>query len=927
MKNSMTYILGINCVYHESSVALLRVDATGLQLVAFAEEERFNRIKRAKPALIDNSDKLPLKSLQWALDHARIGLQDVAHIATSMNPDKRRRENMLHPHRYEVPAGDFGTPEGEQLFYQKVRNIEPKVRELGFNGQFHFLDHHACHSASSFYVSGYSDAVSVVVDGIGEFESISIYDCENQRQRLAYTLDYPNSLGFLWEKISEFVGFSVYDAGKTMGMSAFGGRRILEGQFAKFATLTDDLFRLDDSIIQFRNGNFDKLEKALGLPRSKQPIAELNYNTLIYFDLAATLQDFTEKAVLKLVEKAKQMTGKSRLCLSGGVALNCVANQKVLEAGLFEEVYIQPASNDAGTALGAGLAIAHQFAPSAKDFKLRSPYSAVAFGEDSLRSVLETNDAITFKRSDDIYAETAQLIADGGIIAWFQGGMEYGPRALGHRSIIADPRDIHTLGKINEHVKLREIFRPLAPAVLKEKAQEWFEIENKWIHQDNSPYLYMLATTQVKTDKKHCIPSVVHYDDTARVQIVDKEISPRFYQLIEAFDKITGVPILTNTSFNIQEPIVCTPQDALKTFLRSSMAALVMGDYIIQRKKTPVVKAGPQAEFHAYEATQASSNGHEKIKQTLFFVEGTAEGRFAITYDTTVYNWQDIPPIIQSRCNTEGFCLPVVTDPFEYQGKDQVIPLQPEQIFFMDYLQPETVRNSHFLEIGLGSGVLSLFCLMRGAEKGVGLEINPRAKLFSEFNATMNELEGQMEIRDGDTTNVFAPVAGEQYDLIISNPPFEPTPPDMDYYFNSAAGIYGLDFVEALLEGVDQHLKDNGLFQMVTMAPGNEEGPFMLYDLIEKHLPGEAVEVILDQQPIRYNDFVDRFVDLFHQDTNAIQQMKQTAQSDGVTHLHMLLLRYTKGQPGGLQVKQANSVYETWSSPLGAAMPITEVMF
>ena len=504
--------------------------------------------------------------------------------------------------------------------------------------------------------------------------------------------------------------------------------------------------------------------------------------------------------------------------------------------------------------------------------------------------------------------------------------MEYGPRALGHRSIIADPRDIHTLGKINEYVKLREIFRPLAPAVLKEKAQEWFGIEDRWIHQDNSPYLYMLATTEVKMDKKHSIPSVVHYDDTARVQIVDKELSPRFYQLIDAFDKITGVPILTNTSFNIQEPIVCTPQDALNTFLRSNMTALVIGDYIIRRKKKTAEKATSQSGRSAYEESSVNGNGYGKARQTLFFIEQAADGRFAITNDMTVYNWQDLPPIIQSNRNTERFCLPVVPDPFEYQGKDQVIPIQSEQVFFMDYLRPEALRDSHFLEIGLGSGVLSLFCLLRGAGKGVGLEINPRAKLFTEFNAMMNGLEGRLEIRDGHTENIFAPIAGEQYDLIISNPPFEPTPPNMDYYFNSAAGIYGLNFVEALLDGVDKHLKNGGLFQMVTMAPGNEEEPFMLYDLLKKHLPGKEVEIILDRQPIRYDDFVSRFVDIFQQDSTAIQQMKQTAQNDGVTHLHMLLLRYVKGQPGDLRIRSADKVYETWSSPLGAAVTMSGVM-
>ncbi len=700
------YILGINCVYHESAVALLRVGREDLQLIAFVEEERFNRIKHAKPANLDNSDELPVNALNWVLDYAGIGMKDIAHIGTSLNPEKRRRENVLHKHPYELPKDYFCTPAGEQLFYEITLNIENKLRALGFTGQFHFIDHHACHSGSSYYASGYPDAVSVVVDGVSEYESLSIFDCVDNRQKLLYTMDYPNSMGFLWEKISEFVGFTIYDSGKTMGISAYGSPRTLAKEFSKIAWLTDDLFRMDDRILEFRSERRNKLHEALNVPFSNQPIKELNYNTLIYFDLAATLQDFTEKVMMRVVEKAKEMTGKTRLCLSGGVALNCVANQKILESGLFDEIYIPPASNDAGTALGAALSIAGEFVPSARrKFKLISPYSPVAFEDEDYRSILEQIDEVEYQLSPDIFTEAAQIVADGGIIAWFQQGMEVGPRALGHRSIIADPRNSDTLNKINEHVKLRETFRPLAPAVLKEKAQEWFEIEDQWIERDNSPYLYMLATAQVKKDKKHLIPSVVHYDNTARVQIVDKDLSPAFYQLIEAFEKITGVPVVTNTSFNIQEPIVCTPQDAVNTFLRSNMAALVMGDYIIGKKDKQVDKSSI---ITSYFLENGSSGVNKDVpKQTLFFVEQMGECQYFLSKAISVNNWQNLPGLISENRTKKGFCLPIVTDAFEYRGKDQVIPLQPEQIIFMDHLKPETVQNRSFLEIGLGSGCLA----------------------------------------------------------------------------------------------------------------------------------------------------------------------------------------------------------------------------
>ena len=466
-----TYILGINCAYHESAVALFRIDHTGLHLLTFVEEERFCRIKRAKPALIDNCDVLPLQSMEWALKKANITLEDIAHVATSINPEKRRVKNSQHDHGYPIEEDSFGTFKGEEMFYQSVKNIENNLRDLGFIGQFHFLEHHECHSASAFYASGFSDAVSVVIDGISEFESISVYDCEGSQQQLIDTIDYPHSIGFLWEKLSQFIGFTEYDAGKVMGMAAFGGRRILEDGFQKFAKLTEDSFELDDTIIQFRSKNYEELEKALGIHRSPKSISQLNYNNLIYFDLAATLQDYTEKVMLQVVEKAKKQTNKTRLCLSGGVALNCVANQKVLETNLFEEVFIQPAANDAGTALGAALIIAQQIAPTeVENFKLRTPYTDVAFEEEAYKTVLEENDFISFEQSTDIYTDAAQIIADGGIICWFQGGMEYGPRALGHRSILADARNLYTLQKINDDVKLREIFRPLAPARFKGKS-------------------------------------------------------------------------------------------------------------------------------------------------------------------------------------------------------------------------------------------------------------------------------------------------------------------------------------------------------------------------------------------------------------------------------------------------------------------------
>ena len=315
-------------------------------------------------------------------------------------------------------------------------------------------------------------------------------------------------------------------------------------------------------------------------------------------------------------------------------------------------------------------------------------------------------------------------------------------------------------------------------------------------------------------------------------------------------------------------------------------------------------------------------------KKTLYWIENHAvnSNEYTIVKDKTITNHKNLLGELSSNNPNADFSARIVTDASEYQGKDQVIPLQPEQLFFMDYVDLPNIENKSFLEIGLGSGVLSIFCLLKGAKYGTGLDINPRAKLFTGFNALVNGVDDKLEIRDGNIENIYASVADKKFDFVFSNPPFEPTPVGMDYYFNSAAGIYGLSFVEALLKDVDNVLAEDGVFQMVTMAPGTEKEAFMLYDLVQKYLPNRQVEITLDLQPITYNDFVDRFVDIFNQDKEPINQMKEIAASEGVTHCHMLIFKYKKGETGKLVVKQAQKTYETWESPLGKPVNITAIM-
>lgn len=261
--------------------------------------------------------------------------------------------------------------------------------------------------------------------------------------------------------------------------------------------------------------------------------------------------------------------------------------------------------------------------------------------------------------------------------------------------------------------------------------------------------------------------------------------------------------------------------------------------------------------------------------------------------------------------------LSVITDPFDYQGIDQVIPMQPEQYFMMDYLLPTDVQGANVLEVGLGSGVLSIYALQQGAAKVTGLEINPKAKVYAGFNALINGVSDRLAIRDGDVNSIFSPVQGVKFDLIISNPPFEPTPPGMDYYLNSAAGIYGFTFLEKMLASVVPQLSDSGVLQIVTMAPGNLERPEMLIKTAREYLPQGATEIICDLAPITYDAFVDRFVGIFGQDKSLIETMKTQAATDGVTHLHMCILRYRHNAPSSLSISSTPKIYEPWETPLG----------
>jgi carbamoyltransferase len=572
-----SYILGINCAYHESSACILRDG----KLVAAVEEERFNRIKHAKSAKPHNADELPIQAIEFCLKQVGLNsLSEVQQIGYSFKPESRLSKNTEYACLYPIPAKDFGTPEGEQIFYEANLRVESKLRERGFAGKFHYLDHHDCHAASSFFVSQYDEAAIMVIDGIGEFESTTLYKGKGNRLEQIEQIEFPNSLGLLWEKIAFYLGFSLYDASKAMGLSSYGDPKVFQENIKHILSIHDDgTFTVHDDIVQLRNMDCSQLETLFGLATRTEPVGEITPQTQGYADVAVALQIATEEIFLRLAKKLKKQTGLKHLCMAGGVTLNCVANGYLSYAKVFDNFYVQPAANDAGTSIGAAYLTWHHILNNPQVPVSKSPYLGPEYSNQEIEATLNEH-GLVYERRDDIEAITARLLTDGHVISWFQGRMELGPRALGNRSLLADPRHEETVLLINLKVKHREHFRPFCPSVLAEKAYDWFELPEPLPEVAD----YMLGAFKALPDKKPFIPAVVHVDGTCRIQTVHKKTNPRYHRLLSEVEKLTGIPIVLNTSFNDREPIVCSPQDAVHTFLKTEIDYLSIGNYLVSKQ-------------------------------------------------------------------------------------------------------------------------------------------------------------------------------------------------------------------------------------------------------------------------------------------------------------------------------------------------------
>jgi carbamoyltransferase len=589
------YILGISAYYHDSAASLLKDG----QILAAAQEERFTRKK--------HDHEFPRNAVMYCLREAGISIDEVDHVVFYDKP-LTKFERLIETYISFVPEGWRSYSKALPLWLSKKLHL-PKIirKELGWEGTVLFTEHHEAHAASAFFPSPYNEAAVICFDGVGEWATSTWGIGKGNTIELNQQISFPHSLGLLYSAFTYYTGFKVNSGEyKLMGLAPYGEPRFVDAIMGELVDLKDDgSFRLNMDYFNYcqgltmTNGRFDDL---FGGPPRK-PESEITQREM---DIAASIQKVTEEIMLRIGRYVHRETGMKNLCMAGGVALNCVGNGRLLREGPFENIWVQPAAGDAGGALGAALAIWHHYlekprsADGVNDSQSGS-YLGPSYSREEIMAFLDSQGyAYRELHGETLYDEVVERLVSGEVIGWFQGRMEFGPRALGARSIIGDARNTEMQKKMNLKIKYRESFRPFAPSVLREHVSEWFE------YTDESPYMLMVAP--VKEDKRipmtdeqkrlfgiaklnvprSEVPAITHVDYSARIQTVDGKFNERYYRLIKRFYEKTGCPVIVNTSFNVRgEPIVCTPQDAYRCFMRTEMDTLVMGDFILLKKEQP----------------------------------------------------------------------------------------------------------------------------------------------------------------------------------------------------------------------------------------------------------------------------------------------------------------------------------------------------
>lgn len=591
------YILGISAYYHDSAACLVKDG----EIIAAAQEERFTRKK--------HDFNFPFQAIRYCLNAAGISSNDLNYVAFYDKPFIKF-ERLLESYLTYAPIGIKSFIKAMPVWLkQKLWTKELLKNDLGYDGDVIFPEHHESHAASAFFPSPYQEAAFLTIDGVGEWNTTTYGIGKDNTIEIMGNMDFPHSLGLLYSAFTYYTGFKVNSGEyKVMGLAPYGEPKYVDLIMNELIDLKEDgSFRMNMKYFNYcvgltmTNRKFDKL---FGGP-ARKPESQVTQKEM---DLARSVQDVTEEIMMRMARHVHQQTGQKNLVLAGGCALNCVANGKILQEGPFEKIWIQPAAGDAGGALGSALFAWHQFldnkreADNVNDFQ-RASYLGPEFSDEEVAAFLSEAGA-TFEKVDRIQIPrlAAELINSEKVIGWFQGRMEFGPRALGSRSIVGDSRSKNMQTVMNLKIKFRESFRPFAPSVLVEHVSDYFAIDRE------SPYMLLVAPVleekRVNSQPENkqlfgieklkvprsVIPAITHVDYSARIQTVDKKNNGLYYDLIKEFHNLTGCPVIINTSFNVRgEPIVCSPKEAYTCFMRTEMDYLIMGSYILDKQKQPAL--------------------------------------------------------------------------------------------------------------------------------------------------------------------------------------------------------------------------------------------------------------------------------------------------------------------------------------------------
>ena len=591
------YILGISAYYHDSAACLVRDG----EVLAAAQEERFTRRK--------HDHRYPAAAVEFCLRHAGITPKELDYVAFYDKP-LLKFERLLETYIDYAPRGLRSFLLAMPLWLREKLWIREQVsKEAGFGGKVLFTEHHESHAASAFFPSPFESAAVLTMDGVGEWATSSYGYGKGKELHLLKELHFPHSLGLLYSAFTYYTGFKVNSGEyKVMGLAPYGEPRYVKLILDELIDLREDgSLRLDMKYFNFAAGltmTNAAFERLFGGP-PRRPESEVTQREM---DLARSVQEVTEEAMLRMARHVHKETGERNLCLAGGVALNCVGNGRILREGPFERVWVQPAAGDAGGALGAALSVWYQYLGNERELErvcrggadgMRGAYLGPEFSSDEIEESLVTLGA-RYRQvpRGELADAVARLIAEEKVVGWFQGRMEFGPRSLGARSILGDPRSPRMQSQMNLKIKFRESFRPFAPSVLRERVADYFELET------DSPYMLLVAPVRPGLRRaltqeeealfgieklnvpRSTIPAVTHVDYSARVQTVRREENPAYYELLAAFERLTGCAVLVNTSFNVRgEPIVCTPAQAFACFMRTEMDCLVLGDFLLLKSE------------------------------------------------------------------------------------------------------------------------------------------------------------------------------------------------------------------------------------------------------------------------------------------------------------------------------------------------------